>query len=359
VTGRRPRRGAVIRTLVVLATVAAVLTTSSVAWALFSAGGFGATATYTAGVLPTPSISATSVGGTVTLTMGSSGGTVTPLSYTLTSSPTGSTGTGGTCQSSYTPATSLPSSCTYTGLGSGSYTYTLTAVYNTWTRATTSNSVTISAQFVGIGTPHTATASANNVVLSYPSGTASGDLVMVVIVNGANMNSAAPTGWTQIANPSGGASCAHGQFELQAFWHVSAGETSVTMTNIHTNAVGATAWVVAYRGIPSPAVNGTVGSGTNVAATTLNPPKYPTSAPTTMLSVAAVCAANTLSLNSAQNFKQDVSTTSTPGTQGGGLAIASQLVPTAVPLLPSGGVTLPTWQQATATMWAYITVAFT
>jgi hypothetical protein len=360
VTGRRLRRPA-IRTLVVLAIVAAVLTGSATAWAVFSASGFSATATYTASVLPTPTISAASLGGTVTLTLGASGGTVTPLSYTLTASPAGGTGTGGTCLSSYTPASSLPASCTYTGVVSGSFTYTLTAVYNTWTRATTSNSVTVTAQFVGIGTPVTFTSTGNNRVLNYPSGTISGDLVMVVLVNGTNADATAPTGWTQIANPSSnstGSSCSQGHFELQAFWHVSAGETSVTMSRIQANGAGVTAWVVAYRGIPSPAVNGTIQFGTNAAAINPTLPKYsPPSANTTLFSMVAVCAANTLSMMTANNFHQDVSTTSTPGTQGGGLGIASQRVGPSTP--PASPVAVPVWQQSTAVFWAYITVAFT
>jgi hypothetical protein len=354
-TAARLHRRPFVPLWVALTVLLALVAAPTVAWAVFSANNVTATASDTAGTLPTPTISAAGLGGTVTLTLGSSGGTVTPLSYTLSASPAGGTGTGGTCQSSYT-GSGLASSCTYTGVASGSYSYTLAAVYNSWTRATTSNSVTVSAQFIGIGTAYNATASANNVVLGYPSGTASGDLVMVVIVNGANMSSAAPTGWTQIANPSGGASCAHGQFELQAYWHVSAGETSVTMTNIHTNAAGVSASVVAYRGILSPAVNGTILSGTSSAATTPTPalPNYTTtSANTTIFSLAAVCAANTVSLKTPNNFKQDVSTVGTPGTQGGGLGLASQRV------AASGTVTSPVWQQATAVMWAYITVAFT
>jgi hypothetical protein len=126
-----------MRTLVALASVAAVLSTPAAAWALFSVNGSSATATYTAAVLPTPTISATSVSGTVTLTLTSTGGTVAPLSYTITASPAGGAGTGGTCQSSYTPASSLPSNCTYTGVAAGSYAYSLTAVYNTWTQAGT------------------------------------------------------------------------------------------------------------------------------------------------------------------------------------------------------------------------------
>lgn len=123
--------------------LAGVLVVSTVAWALFSVNGFFATGSYTAGVLPTPSISAGISSGTVTLTLGESGGTVTPLSYTLTTQA-GGTGTGGTCLASYS-GMSLPASCTYTGVTGGPFTYTLTALYNSWTQAATSGSVTGSA----------------------------------------------------------------------------------------------------------------------------------------------------------------------------------------------------------------------
>lgn len=354
-TAPRPRRRSRIRVAVVVAAIVTVIAAPA-AWAIFSAGGFSVTATDTAGVLPTPTISGTSSSSTVTLTLGSSGGNVTPLSYTLSASPTGGTGSGGTCTSTFTPP--LPASCTYTGVANGTYTYTLTAVYNGWSHAATSSAVTVSAggHIVGISSPYQATNSANNVVLNYPPGTASGDLVMVVIVNGANQNSTAPAGWTQIANPSGGAGCSKGQFEFQAFWHVSAGETSVTMSNVQTNSGGVSAWVVTYSGIPSPAVNGTIASGQSAAASTFTPPSYTTTAANaTVISMAAVCAANTLSLSVANGFSLDVSTTNTPpGGQGGGLGLASRGVPTA------GAVTLPTWSQTgTAALWAYISVAFT
>jgi hypothetical protein len=122
----------------VLLTVLALFASSVSAWALYSSSTFSATANGTAGVLPTPTISGTGLLTTVTLTLGSTGGTLQPLSYTLSVSPLGGIGTGGTCQSTYTPASTLPSTCTYTGVLPGLFTYTLTAVYNSWSKSMSS-----------------------------------------------------------------------------------------------------------------------------------------------------------------------------------------------------------------------------
>jgi hypothetical protein len=342
-----------------IATVVAIIGAPA-AWAVFSATGVTFTANDTAGVLPTPSISATSSSGTVILTLGSTGGTATPLSYTISASPSAGTGTGGTCASGPWPP---PATCTDTGVASASYTYTLTAVYNSWSKAATSAPVTVSSggQFVGVGAPVTVTASTNNVTLNYPAGTVAGDLLLVVIVNGANQNSTAPSGWTQIAAPSSnsGLSCSNAQFELQAFWNVAAsGQTSVTMSSIHTNSAGATAWVIAYSGITSPVTqNGTAVSGIVTGSpSTMTPATFTTTAANaTAISLAATCAANTQSLSTANGFTLNTATTVTPtGGQGGSLGVASESVASA------GAVTSPTWSQGTGTAsWAYITTAFT
>jgi hypothetical protein len=344
---------------VAIAAVVAVIGAPA-AWAVFSATGITSSANDTAGVLPTPTISATSSSGTVTLTLGSTGGTATPLSYTISASPSTGTGTGGTCASASWPP---PATCTYTGVASGSYTYTLTAAYNSWSKAATSTPVTVSAggQFVGIGAPVTVTSSTNNVTVNYPAGTVAGDLLIVVVVNGANQNSTAPTGWTQIAAPSSnsGLSCSNAQFELQAFWNVAAsGQTSVTMSSIHTSSGDATAWVVAYSGLTSPVTqNGTAVSGIVTGSpVTMTPATFTTTATNaTVISMAATCAAKTETLSTANGFTVNTATTVAPtGGQGGGLGVASESVATA------GAVTSPTWSQGTGSAsWAYITTAFT
>ncbi len=118
------------RALIGICCAAATIALAAVALGYFSSSGAGY-ASATVGTLPAPAITGTTPGaGTVALTWSSvtppAGGTV---SYYVTRA--GGT-VGGTCPSSTgTATTSL--SCTDSGLAKGTYNYTVTAVWQSWT----------------------------------------------------------------------------------------------------------------------------------------------------------------------------------------------------------------------------------
>ena len=132
-------------TLIGLVTSTAMLSAGA-AYAYWSGSVTGTPqANATAATLNAPTVSASASGSTVTLLLGAATGIpATAISYTLTSG-SGGNGTGGNCASTYTSAT-LPSSCNYTGVASGTYTYTLTAdVGSSWNQIATS-SATVGSQ---------------------------------------------------------------------------------------------------------------------------------------------------------------------------------------------------------------------
>jgi hypothetical protein len=122
-----------------LLTLLAALAASTVAWAFWAAQGSGAASGHV-GSLPAPSItSAMPGGGTVTLqwsAINAPGAGV--VSYYVSrdgGAPSGA------CPSSSAPATQT--SCTDTGVSIGSHSYTVTAVWRSWTASSVSTSVQV------------------------------------------------------------------------------------------------------------------------------------------------------------------------------------------------------------------------
>lgn len=118
---------------------------ATMAWAYFTTTGSGSATGSTATLLPPTAVSATSSGGSVAVSWtghpGPDGGSVTGYYVQR------STGTpGGTCASS--PASLLPASptsCTDTGMPSASYSYTVVAVFRSWTASASSSPVSVAA----------------------------------------------------------------------------------------------------------------------------------------------------------------------------------------------------------------------
>jgi hypothetical protein len=230
--------------------------------------------------------------------------------------------------------------------------YSPTDTYNLASTSACSAAITVTvagATFGGAGPPVGLTASANNVVVGYPAGTASGDLVLLVVSNSVSQDSVAPAGWTQIANPNLGGS----SMELQAWWHKAGAETSVTMTKLQTSATGGTAWVLDYKNVTNPAVAG-ISSGTVASAASATPTNLTTTAANaTVISLVGINRARSLSLQTAQGFSLRAALSNAIG-NGNGLGVADTFAATA------GSVTSPTWTEGALTsQWAYITVAFT
>ena len=152
----RPLRRSLPRRVLLL--LAFVLAGVGGALAYFISTGAG-TAGATVGALSAPTITAATPGaGTVSL----SWSTVTaPASPAVTYYVTRAGGTvGGNCPSSAATATTS-TSCTDSGLTKGTYTYTVTAVWQSWTATSASSQVTLASGAISkfvVGAPVTATA---------------------------------------------------------------------------------------------------------------------------------------------------------------------------------------------------------
>ena len=154
------RGGRVRRVLAVGATLPLVaLLTGVVAFAYFSSSGSG-TGTAAVGTLAAPSgVSGSASGSTVTVSWTPSAGVPTPTGYYVTRS------NGGPAVAACGSAPGGPyfsSPCSDTGVPDGTYSYTVTAVYHSWTAAgTPSAQVTVSAaatKLVFTTSPQTTTA---------------------------------------------------------------------------------------------------------------------------------------------------------------------------------------------------------
>lgn len=210
--------------------------------------------------------------------------------------------------------------------------------------------------YVAIGPSVSATSNAT-VTVPYPSGTATNDLLFLVEINAFGTATVSPSGWTLLASPT---ISGPERLSMKVWTRLSGGGTSVDLS-IRTGAPGSTAWVVRYTRSsgypPDPATaTSTVRSGVSAAAATLTPsPDLTTDQPwSTVISFAAVRAANSLSLGTPRSFLLRTATTSTPaGGSGVALAVADLLQGTA------GTSSSPTWSQSgTSAVWAWTTVAF-
>ncbi|MGA8717482.1 MAG: hypothetical protein WB557_05715, partial [Solirubrobacteraceae bacterium] len=132
-----------------------------VAQAYFTGAPASVSASATVGVLPVTTVTATAGAGTVALTW-------TPVSApagaTVTYYVTRAGGTvGGDCPSSAAGATTS-TTCTDSGLSKGSYSYTVTAIWQSWTSVSAATGVTVSsgalARFI-VSAPGSATAGAS------------------------------------------------------------------------------------------------------------------------------------------------------------------------------------------------------
>lgn len=219
--------------------------------------------------------------------------------------------------------------------------------------ATSSQTVTPAIlTYSALGTPVSRT---NNgaLTVTYPSGAATNDLMLLIEINNANSAITTPSGWTLLADQ---ATSSPAQFRFTIWWKLVAAESSVSLT-VTTNANGATAWALRYARPggypPSPAsATATVRQGTATATTTMTPATNLTTNldDARVMSIVAIRAANTLSLGTAQGFTLETATTATSRA----LGIAD------IYALNSGTTpTSPTWSQSgTAAQWAWATVAF-
>jgi hypothetical protein len=214
-----------------------------------------------------------------------------------------------------------------------------TAGYATFT----GGGVTSPLKFGAIGSAQTWGASSSTQTVTYPT-SAAGDLLFLVAVNKANVSTATPTGWTQIANQGPAA------YQFTVWTKVAAGgtDTSVSLTGSNM-----TAWGIRYTRDGStlaPSVQASVQQGNAAAAANMTPsPNLTTSFfGSTVISLAGNKSGNNPSLSAAQSF------TLQSGTNSGGLAegIADQFVATS-----GSAPASPTWAISSSGVWAWATIA--
>jgi hypothetical protein len=128
-------------TLLILATFSVVGTTAWAYWTTYGAG----TASAGTGTLNAPtgvSVPSTSNTGSVPVSWTGSSGTPVPQGYYLTRVKISDSTTAPACASSPTSLITLGASCTDSSVPNGTFYYTVTAVYNSWT-ATSGSSSTV------------------------------------------------------------------------------------------------------------------------------------------------------------------------------------------------------------------------
>lgn len=226
-------------------------------------------------------------------------------------------------------------------------TYTPTDSYNAASTSACSAGITVTTgglSYAGAATPVVGQTNGNqNVTVSYPAGTKQGDLVLLVLANRGNKNDTPiSTGWTLVADDSGLGG-------LAVWWHAAGAETSVTLSSLGTANV---AWVLDYTRatVPVLALNAKVSGVSSGPGSTFTPPSLTATQTSTVISLAAINTAGSLSLQSAQGFGWRASQATTSRA----LGVADRFAPTA------GVVAPPTWAGGSATSsWAYITMGFT
>jgi hypothetical protein len=307
---------------------------------------------------PVPSSTSTGQGTTVgradapSTTSGTDPTSVHPVVADRTATTTAVSGTA--------PATTIGSGSpvTTTSVPTTTITSTITTTTATTTitpTTTTTAPASSTLQYSATG-PVASRSSSGTLTVSYAPGTQQNDAVLLVEVNSANQTITTPSGWTLLAdqatnNPS--------QFRFTIWWKpADIGETSVPLT-VHTNASGASAWVIRYTrpsGYPLPPTTAAllVPQGTTPAQPTATPsPDVLTVQPNaTVISIVAVRAANPLALANPAGFLFQTATTQSAG-QGTAIGVASQALPSTGSIANS-----PTWTQNGATaQWAWATIA--
>jgi hypothetical protein len=191
--------------------------------------------------------------------------------------------------------------------------------------------------------------SGQSVTVPYPTGTTGatltkpGDLVLLVLANHGSKGDVPPsTGWTLVADSTstGG---------LAVWWHAAGTETGVTLSSLGLSNV---AWVLDYTKATPPvlALDAKVSGVSSAPGATFTPVSLTATQASTVISLAAINTAGTLSLQVAQGFGLHASLATTSRA----LGVADRYAGTA------GSVTSPTWAGGSATSsWAYITMGFT
>ena len=191
----------------------------------------------------------------------------------------------------------------------------------------------------------------------YPTGTQSGDVLLLVSVSGRNKAPTTPTGWNQLVSQGiGGSSSSY----LFVAWRVADAGTSVTL-DPQANGSGASTRIVNYgrtngnSATPVVATSSVV-SGTATASTTFTPPTnvVTNASNAVVVSIMATNGATSPSLATSMGFTLRLSNNSTPGSGSVSIGLADTNV-----AMSGSSVSSPTWSQTgTSQAWLFATVAF-
>ena len=196
-----------------------------------------------------------------------------------------------------------------------------------------------------------------NVVVPYPTGTRSGDVLLLVSVSGRNKSPTTPTGWSELVSRGvSGASSAH----LYVAWRVADASTSVTL-DPQANGVGASTRIINYGQVNGNNTNPVIATsnivaGTSPASTTFTSPSdiVTDASNAVVVSIVATNGATSLAMSTPKGFALRVSANSTPGSGSVSLGVADTNV-----AATGGPVASPTWTQSgTPQTWIHATVAF-
>jgi hypothetical protein len=217
---------------------------------------------------------------------------------------------------------------------------------------TPSPSPSQSPRFEAIGPAATRTSS-GSVTVVYPSGTQTGDLLLLVQANAADQAITTPGDWQLLADQR---ARSPQQFRFTIWWRTAGSESSV-LVSVNTNSSGTTLWVARFAAVAgAPAIvpaHAIVQQGTSPDGLTLTPsPDVTTTAPSTVVSIVASRAATSLSLAAPRDFQLGGTATQNLGGVGRTIGIAESVVTSAS--TPAS----PTWAQNVEAQWAWATVAF-
>ena len=248
--------------------------------------------------------------------------------------------------------------------GGETYSYTVQPVLDrggttTWSRPASTSSTQVSIprlKYGGVGAP---SAFSNNspTVVSYPTGTVQGDVLVFVGRNARNKNITPPTGWTVLVNTSAGNPAS----AFLVAWRI-ADTASSTTISINSSNDGAVAWIARYTrtaGVTASPVQATAAVVTAESATIVSSFGASTLMATSQGYATVVTIASTIlsvvpAFQSAAGFTSRVATTTSASSNSFTFGLADLLV------VASGTqVASPTWASTTATnTWQVVTVAF-
>lgn len=287
-----------------------------------------------------------------------------PVTYTVTRTPTSGTALGA-CPSSGLSTAGGTVLCDDTAAtGGATYTYTVQPVLEragtiTWSRPASPASTQVSIPrlvYGGVG-PTALFSGSSPTVVTYPTGTVAGDVLVMIARNARNKAISVPAGWTTlVSNNIGNPASA-----FMVAWRVADAASSVTIA-INSSNDGAVASIV--RWVRTPGVTATpvlattatvwAESATSVASFGATPLLTTNQSYASVVTIASTITGQVPALPGGSPFQARASVTATSAGSTFSLAVADQLA-----VANGAQVASPTWTIPLATnTWQVLTLAF-